>query len=126
MPILIVDDEKDIRDSLRDLLRIAGYNVVTAASGKEALDCIEKQKIGLMLVDLSMPGMDGESLIGELGRLKKMPPSIVITALAPWQTVNLVKRGIGYLRKPIDLDLLLGAVRTYIGKEGGNGSKKIS
>ena len=62
MWILIVDDEKDVRESLREILIMAGYDVATASSGKEALDFMITQDLSMMLVDFSIPGMTGEDI----------------------------------------------------------------
>lgn len=119
MSILIVDDEIDIRDSLRDILNMAGYDVITASNGKEAINYIsEHDDISLMLVDMSMPEMTGEELLFTLEGMNKRPPTLVITALAPWKMIRLVEYGIGYIRKPINDKLLLGTIKTLIGKEG--------
>lgn len=118
MSILIVDDEQEVRESLCSLLEIAGYEVATASSGAEALGYLDNRKVRLMLIDLSMPGMSGEELIGEIaGKDGKRPQVLVITALAPWQTAWLLRQGIGYLRKPIDAELLLTAVGTMLRRE---------
>lgn len=117
MSILIVDDEENIRASLGEILKMAGYEVTTAASGKEAIEHIGKKDVKLMLVDISMPGMSGEELINRLWFEEKRPSILAITALAPWQTAGLLALGIGYLRKPIDTHLLLGTVKTLLAQE---------
>jgi two-component system response regulator YesN len=121
MSILIVDDERDVRESLREILASAGYEAVTAASGMEALQRIDRGDISLVLVDLSMPDMSGEDLLRTLMRRKKTPQALVITALPPWQTTGLTTElGIEYLRKPFDCNQLLGTVKTYMAKEEEN------
>ncbi|MEJ2181941.1 MAG: response regulator [Nitrospirota bacterium] len=122
MQILVVDDEREIRDSVSEILRIAGYKVLTAADGEEARRCIETEKISMMLMDLCMPGMNGEELLMSLDKNPKRPPTLVITALAPWQLMHLMKAGIGYIRKPINSALLLGAVETVLRKEAAHES----
>lgn len=124
MSVLIVDDEADIRISLCEILRMAGYDVETVSSGKEALDYIDRKDVNLMLVDLSMPGMSGEELIQKLWQQEQRPSILAITALAPWQTAGLLGLGIGYLRKPIDAGLLLGTVKTLMRKEGNRNESK--
>jgi DNA-binding response OmpR family regulator len=124
MCILVVDDEENIRESLREMLTMAGYSVMTAADGREALEYIEKGDISLLLVDLSMPGMSGEELLRTLRKRKKALPALLITALAPFETSGLVSElGTGYLRKPVERDLLIGAIKTFIKAEGANGRK---
>lgn len=80
--ILIVDDEANIRLTLRTALEADGHEVTEAANGREALDAVGRRAPGLMILDLSMPVMDGMSV---LERLKEMPhgrkpPVVVLTA----------------------------------------------
>jgi DNA-binding response OmpR family regulator len=123
MSIIIVDDEKDVRESLRVVLNRAGYDVATVSSGKEALEFMEAQSVSILLVDFSMPGMTGEELLLNLERKHKRPPALVITAFAPWRMTSLVESGVGYLRKPINSALLLTSIRGLLSKEqvGANG-----
>jgi DNA-binding response OmpR family regulator len=120
MPILIIDDEEEVRNSLKEVLSLAGYKVATASNGKEALDYVRSTKVRMMLVDISMPVMDGEELIVALDSEKNMPPAILITAMAPWKALKLMEYGVGYLRKPINSKLLLNTIETLIGKENNN------
>lgn len=115
--IMIVDDEKDVRESLEQVLHLAGYKVVTASSGAEALNYLMTNDVSMILVDLSMPGMTGEELLKRLSLEKKMPPALVITAMAPWQTLGIIEYGIGYIRKPIDNGMLLEIIGSMIRKE---------
>lgn len=117
MLILIVDDEKDVRESLRVVLNGAGYDVAAVSSGKEALEFMEAQSVSILLVDFSMPGMTGEDLLLHLERKHRRPPALVITALAPWRMTSLVESGVGYLRKPINSTLLLTSIRGLLSKE---------
>jgi CheY-like chemotaxis protein len=121
MKVLVVDDEQDVRDSLGEILRIAGYEVVTAGSGREALDYIGGGGlVRALLVDLNMPGMSGDELLMWLDERNMRPPALVISALAPWKLANLLHEGVGYLRKPVNASLLLDTVESLVGKgEGG-------
>jgi CheY-like chemotaxis protein len=67
--ILIVDDEKTIRETLQDIFTREGFKVETARDGREALDLIEKEKFALIITDLKMPGYGGMDLYGSV--LKK-------------------------------------------------------
>ncbi|CAG0995259.1 partial Chemotaxis protein CheY, partial [Anaerolineae bacterium] len=67
--ILIVDDEKTIRETLQDIFTREGFKVETARDGREALDLIEKEKFALVITDLKMPGYGGMDLYGSV--LKK-------------------------------------------------------
>jgi two-component system response regulator (stage 0 sporulation protein F) len=117
MAILIVDDEKDVRESIREVLNGAGYDVVTASSGKEALEFVNTQDVSMMLVDFSMPEMTGEDLLMHLEREQKRPPALVITALAPWRMTRLMEAGVGYMRKPLNNVLLLSTIKSMLSKE---------
>jgi len=61
--ILVVDDEAIIRESLRDWLSDAGHQVLVAENGSQALEILERDKPGIAIVDLVMPGMDGIELL---------------------------------------------------------------
>jgi putative PEP-CTERM system response regulator len=100
--ILVVDDEAIIRESLRDWLSDAGHQVLTAEDGFQALKMIEKEKPGIAIVDLVMPGMDGIEL---LKRAKEISPSIeviIVTAYGSIPTaITAMKEGAyDYIEKP--------------------------
>ena len=100
--ILVVDDEAIIRDSLRDWLSDAGYQVFTAENGHQALEIIEKERLGIVISDLVMPGMDGIEL---MKRAKDILPNIeviIITAYGSIATaIAAMKEGAyDYIEKP--------------------------
>jgi len=122
-PILIVDDEPIVRESIRDWLKDAGYQVETAESGEEALEMIEKQDFSVMILDVRLPGKTGIKVLREVKALKPQIKSIVITA---YPTVELadeaMKLGaIDYLIKPVapdDLERLIrGTLLKYKSEE---------
>ena len=72
--ILIVDDEKDLRDMICSIFSHAGYTqLVTAASGEEALALLSKKMPGIIIMDVMMPGMDGFALLQEVRAISKVP-----------------------------------------------------
>jgi len=77
--ILIVDDEMAVRESLRLILK-PHYEVFTAADGHEALECVRKQKIDLITLDLKMPGLSGIDVLREVKKLRDDVEVIIITA----------------------------------------------
>jgi two-component system response regulator AtoC len=100
--ILVVDDEAIVRESLGDWLRDVGYQVFTAENGHKALEVIEREKPGIMITDLLMPGMDGIEL---MKRAKAQQPKIeviIITAYASIPTaITAMKDGAyDYIEKP--------------------------
>ena len=68
--ILLIDDEEQIRLTIGALLRIAGYEVITAADGQEGLDLFRLQPVDLVITDVLMPRMDGAETIAALRRLR--------------------------------------------------------
>jgi DNA-binding NtrC family response regulator len=77
--ILVVDDEVNIRLTLEALLRRTGFDVVTAASGEEAVVLFEQQAFDLMLVDLKMPGMGGMEVVAAARQRQPAMAVIVLT-----------------------------------------------
>ena len=100
--ILVVDDEDIIRESLRDWLENAGYKVVIAGSGEEALPIIKQKKIKIMLADLVMPGIDGIELMKEARKIVPTISTVIITAYGSIQTaISAIKEGAyDYIEKP--------------------------
>lgn len=80
-PILVVDDDADIRDALCDLLDSEGYAVLTASNGAEALKMLQRDAApGLVLLDLMMPVMGGEELLRRCREAGITLPVIVVSA----------------------------------------------
>ena len=111
--ILVVDDEPLQREILETILGEAGYEVLTAASGAEALQRIRALRPAVVLSDLRMAGMDGMELLDALTRFDPPPTMIMVTAHGTISSaVDAVKRGaFDYLTKPLDKEQLLLAVR---------------
>jgi two-component system response regulator HydG len=111
--ILIVDDEQHVRQSLAAWFREDGYNVSTAANGREALAELARAGADILLADIKMPGMDGLEL---LRRTKETAPDatvIVMTAYASVETaIQALKDGAyDYVVKPFDPDAVSRLVR---------------
>ena len=100
--VLIVDDEAIIRDALSDWLKDIGYQVFTAENGHEALEVIEREKPGIMIADLVMPGMDGIELMKRARAQRPNIEVIIITAYASIPTaITAMKEGAyDYIEKP--------------------------
>jgi len=121
-PILIVDDEAIVRESIRDWLKDAGYEVIVAESGEEALKLIRKQNFGVMILDLRLPGINGIDVLRKAKALKPDIKSIVITAYPTMLTQEEASKlgAIDYLVKPIFPDKLEELIRDTLGEvEGG-------
>jgi len=100
--ILIVDDEAIIRESLRDWLSDVGHQVLTAENGPQALEIMEKDKPGIAVVDLVMPGMDGIELLKKAKKVSSNVEVIIITAYASIPTaIAAIREGAyDYIEKP--------------------------
>lgn len=106
--ILVVDDEKNIREGLGGSLELDGYNVVLAADGREALDILHKKVIDLVITDLRMPRLSGEELLKHVSSSWPTLPVIVLTGHGTIENaVNAMRDGaFDFLTKPINLDRL--------------------
>jgi len=105
--VLVVDDERDIRDFLfKALTRIAGFQVDLAENGEEALKKIEKEKYDLVMTDLKMPSVDGLQLITEISRSKPETLTVLMTGHGTIDSaIEAMKQGASdYLTKPLNLD----------------------
>ena len=103
--ILIVDDEESVRNSLAGVMRDEGYEVVTAASGKEGLDLLQEAQPSLALLDIAMPGMDGIETLQKMRELRPDMPVIMITGHGTIETaVKTTKMGAyDFIVKPPEL-----------------------
>ncbi len=111
--ILIVDDDRSLREFLEILLAKDGYKVVSATDGRHALEILAAERISLVLSDIRMPGMDGVTLLKEIKREKPSLPVILITAFASLDTaVAAMREGAwDYITKPFRIDELRKVVQ---------------
>jgi len=100
--ILVVDDEAIVRESLRDWLSDVGHHVLTAENGPQALEIIEKEKPGIVIADLVMPGMDGIELLKKAKEISPNIEVIIITAYGSIPTaITAIREGAyDYIEKP--------------------------
>jgi len=100
--ILVVDDEAIVRESLHDWLSDAGYQVFTAENGPKALEIVRREKLGIVIADLVMPGMDGIELMRRAKEIQPKIEVIIITAYGSVTTaIAAMKEGAyDYIEKP--------------------------
>jgi len=103
--ILVVEDEKDIRDMLSETLNLWGFESVTAENGKEALKVFGSEDVSLILTDMRMPVMDGLTMLKKIRRIDPIVPVIVITG---YPSVNSAMESLSvgadyYIVKPINM-----------------------
>ncbi len=116
-PILLVDDDELVLQTMGMLLESKGYEVETARNGLEALHKVEEREFALVISDIRMPGMDGIEVVKRLReineeRRRKAVPEILITAYADENVyLQALKLNVtAYLHKPFDLNELLEVV----------------
>ncbi|MGA8263785.1 MAG: sigma-54 dependent transcriptional regulator [Ignavibacteriaceae bacterium] len=125
--ILIVDDEKIVRESLFHWFEEEGYNVDTAEEGESALKKYEKGKYDLLLLDMKMPGMSGIDLLTKIKSIDKEALVILITAFASVPTaITALKQGAyDYVTKPVDPDELAHLVKKALEQKSLKQENKI-
>jgi CheY-like chemotaxis protein len=110
--VLVVEDETELRELMREALELNGYAVVTADDGRSALEALARiEQLCLVLLDLLMPGMNGLEFFEKMRKrpeLAKVP--VVVHSSAPALAPAGVTR---VLQKPLDFDRLLSVVREY-------------
>ena len=113
-PVLIVEDDADLRDMMAQLLSLEGFNAATVSNGREALEYLHNgARPDVILLDLMMPVMDG----WEFRRRQQADPAvsgvpvIVLSALDQARAADVNANA--FLKKPLDFDRLLTLVRTY-------------
>jgi CheY-like chemotaxis protein len=116
--ILVVDDDDDIRDAVRDALEAEGYDVAVAANGKEALEQLQTDPTpALILLDLMMPVMSGEEFVQRQRQDPRLAqiPVVIVTADGRIHEKAAAIQAAGYVRKPVTLEGLLGIARQFVG-----------
>jgi CheY-like chemotaxis protein len=110
--LLIVEDEEDLREMLRDALERRGFHVATASNGKEALDLLPQiDHICLVLLDLFMPEMNGWDFFDALKAKKEFEQvPVIITTSAPNRAPVGATR---VMQKPLSLDRILSTVQEF-------------
>ncbi|MGD8240504.1 MAG: response regulator [Armatimonadota bacterium] len=103
--ILVVDDDKPVRDVLREILLGEGYEVDSASGGAEALERAKAQNYDLVITDVRMDDMDGLTLLHELNELSPAPEVIIITAWPSMDDVleSVRGRAANYIVKPFEV-----------------------
>ena len=116
--ILVIEDDVPIRDTIRWSLEAEGYSVLVAGDGKAGLDLLKQAKAPcLILLDLMLPIMNGWEFLAELRRqpstMLAAIPVLVTSAAGDRESASAVRQAEGYMKKPIDLELLLKFVAKF-------------
>ena len=121
MRVLIVEDEKPLRDSIVEQLQQSGFNVDAAVDGEEGLYCAREYALDLAIVDLGLPKLNGMELIKKLRAEGKSYPVLILTARDKWQDkVEGLQAGADdYLAKPFHFEELLARMQALLRRSGG-------
>lgn len=110
--ILIIEDDIDIHNLIKELLEKENYHVLSSYSGTEALMVIEKEKIDLILLDLMLPGLNGEEIIK---KIKDIPIIVISAKISPEDKVNVLLSGVNdYITKPFDTKELIARIKVQL------------
>jgi two-component system nitrogen regulation response regulator NtrX len=111
--ILIIDDEKSIRNTLKEILAYEGYDVSEAQDGIEGIKLAEKDKFDIILSDIKMPKMDGIEVLERLQEITPETPVVMISGHGNIETaVEAIRKGaFDYISKPLDLNRMLVTIR---------------
>lgn len=122
--ILLVDDDKSIRESLRRALGFEGYDVETAADGAAALETLRIEQFDSILLDVTMPIMDGLTVARKLRERSDLTPILMLTARQEVtdRVAGLDAGADDYLAKPFALDELLARLRALLRRQGVTGA----
>lgn len=116
--ILVIDDERSIRNTLKDILEFEKHEVALAGDGQTGLDAAQSESFDIIFSDIKMPGMDGIELLTLLKEKEVEAPVVMISGHGNIETaVECIKKGaFDFIEKPIDLNRLLITVRNALDK----------
>jgi len=119
--VLVVDDDLGPRESLRMILKPL-YDVRTATNGQEALDCIQKEKIDLITLDIKMPGLSGMDVLRELRKLGSDAAVVIVTGYGTLTNVqDAIRYGaVDFVSKPFNVPDIVAVVNKSVAQRSYN------
>lgn len=122
--ILMVEDEVELADLLSLYIEKAGYTVQRAASGEAALACLQKGAVKMLLLDITLPGMDGFAVCREVRRTAGVPVLMISARVGKEDQLNGFRLGADdYIEKPVDPDLLVAKINALFARAYGDFTK---
>ncbi|WNS47051.1 response regulator transcription factor [Paenibacillus sp. MMS20-IR301] len=113
--ILVVEDDNDINQLLCDIIRRSGYIPQSAFSGTEAMLYLERQAWDLVLLDLMLPGMDGEGVLGYIAEHSAAPVIIISAKLDQKTKIETLRTGADdYITKPFDIEEVSARIDSHL------------
>ncbi len=123
--ILLVEDEEELAGLLRIYMEKAGYRVQWAMSGEEALDCLRKDSVRMLLLDIMLPGMDGFAVCREVRKTGSVLILIISARVGKEDQLNGFRLGADdYIEKPVDPDLLVAKISSLFARAYGASVEK--
>jgi two-component system, OmpR family, response regulator VicR len=113
--IMVVDDEADIRSSVKTILEKEGYEVITAINGDDCLKKLEKGKPDLILLDIMMPGTPVREVVKKIKNVKISYLSVVRTSEAEKEKLLGQNNIVDFIQKPFDIKDLVKRVKKIVG-----------
>jgi CheY-like chemotaxis protein len=117
--LLVVDDDDDVREVFTIILALRGYHAITARDGRDALDTLQRAPAApfAIILDLRMPRVDGLEFLRELQKDRRCAqvPVIAVSGDTANMTLAATRGAIVSLRKPVDLEVLMGHVSRLAG-----------
>ena len=116
--ILVVEDQEDIQSLLKDVLGET-YRIIQATTGAQALSCFQQEEPDLILLDLMLPVVTGDSVLKAIRHMSSVPVIILTAIQDKTRTVSLLEQGANdYVTKPFDIDELRARVRVQLRQSG--------
>ena len=118
MKILVIDDERAIRNSLKEILMDEGYEVDVAEDGAHGCEMAEKEKYSVIFCDIKMPGMDGQEVLAKLVEAGTDSAIVMISGHGDIDTaVECIKKGaFDFIQKPLDLNRIFITIKNATDK----------
>lgn len=128
MRILVIEDEKDLRDDVKNHLETEGYIVDTSGDGNEGFFFATEYPIDAAIIDIGLPGMTGIEIIQQLRQQGLTLPVLILTARSRWQEkVEGLEAGADdYLVKPFQMEELLARLKALLRRASGTPSTELS
>jgi DNA-binding response OmpR family regulator len=112
--ILVVDDDASVQKSVQTVLEQAGYEVMLAADGQEAIDRFSPDRIDLLILDINLPTKSGWEAFGELTRADPCLPIIIVTGLANQCELAVIEGVPALMEKPVEPSVLLEVMQRLL------------
>jgi DNA-binding response OmpR family regulator len=125
--IMLVDDEQAIRHSLGEILRLEGYDVVTAESGEAAIDFLGREVFDLILLDLKMPGMSGLDVLRYINKATPETKVVLLTAHGSLESaIEALRQGAhDYILKPASSHTIINSVEQALSKRAEQHRRRL-